>query len=309
MQRLSGIFILDKPVGPSSRATLDMVQRRLRLGALGHAGTLDPLASGLLLALVGKATRLQSIFMDARKRYVAVVRFGETSPTLDGEMPAETTGVPVPSLNGPDLDAILNRFRGLIQQVPPAHSAVRIEGKRAWELARAGVAQEPEARQVEVFRLERVHVDGTDWTLDVTCGAGTYIRSLARDLGAALGCGGRLVSLRRTEASTFKIEEAVEPIHATSDHFLPLERALVAFPRYDLSAIEAFRVRHGLRIKGTLTPSDLPSFGWWEGKPWCRFVQRTPDEIRSDLFVGNDDNMPKLGQAEIRSAQDQFTES
>ncbi len=304
VDRHAGIIILDKPVGPTSRAALDMVQRRLRLEALGHAGTLDPLASGVLIALIGKATRLQSAFMDAQKRYTAVVRFGETSPTHDGEVPATSTGIPVPYLEGTALDALLDQFRGTIVQVPPMHSAVRIDGKRAWKRARAGESREPAARSVTIHRLIRTSVDATDWTLDVTCGSGTYIRSLARDLGAALGCGARLVSLRRTEASTFKVEDGVAPLRATSDHIIPLDRALAAFPRYDLTAVEAYRLRNGLRIALNLAPSEFPSFAWWLGKPWCRLVARAPELVRSDLFVGSDSDMPPLSPADARCVQD-----
>ncbi len=292
MECAPGIYLLDKPVGPTSREALDVVQRKLRTGSLGHAGTLDPLASGLLVALVGKATRLQSAFMDARKRYTAVVRFGETSPTLDGEAPCVPTGVPVPDLNIVERAALLARFKGEILQAPPAHSAVKVDGKRSWQRARAGQDRPPAPRPVTIFGIEVVAVDGPDWTLDVVCGAGTYIRSLARDLGEALGCGARLFALRRTEASTFHVDRAVAPAEAVGDDFIPLSEALGAFTRRDVDRREAHRLRNGLPVDGTVEP-ESNAFAWWKGRPWCRLHPTRDGRVRSDLFIGDEADVPE----------------
>lgn len=292
MEREPGIFILDKPVGPTSREALDVVQRKLRTGSLGHAGTLDPLASGVLVALVGKATRLQSAFMDARKRYTAVVRFGETSPTLDGEAICTPTGISVPETTLDEREALLARFRGEILQAPPAHSAVKVDGKRSWQRARAGQDRPPAPRNVVIHDIRVVDIAGVDWTLDVACGAGTYIRSLARDLGDALGCGARLLALRRTEASTFRVEEGKPPAEVTGADFVPLGDALAAFPRRDVDRTEAHRLRNGLPVDGVFDAEAPPSFAWWKGRPWCRLHPSSDGRIRSDLFLGNDADVP-----------------
>jgi tRNA pseudouridine55 synthase len=208
---LSGILVLAKPAGPTSHDIVALVRRLTGVRRVGHGGTLDPFASGVLPVFVGQATRLVEYHMADEKAYRAVVVFGARSTTddLDGEL--SPTDVPPP--DRARVEAALDAFRGPIEQVPPDHSAVRIAGRRAYEMARHGEKPELRPRRVEIRALDLVAWDDADAarptaTLDVRCSAGTYIRALARDLGASLGCGGYLGALTRTQSGPFRIEAA-----------------------------------------------------------------------------------------------------
>ncbi|MEE2713028.1 MAG: tRNA pseudouridine(55) synthase TruB, partial [Planctomycetota bacterium] len=182
----SGALLIDKPIGESSRTTLDALERTLKIGPLGHTGTLDPLATGLLIVLVGTARRLQELMLGSTKVYDAEFTFGATSETLDGEGPNTTTGEPEPALEQALPPAIAS-FIGDLQQIPPAHSAVHVDGKRAYSLARMGTDPKLKPRRVRVDAIDVVAAAATTARLRVTCGPGTYIRSLARDIGQTLG--------------------------------------------------------------------------------------------------------------------------
>ncbi len=210
---IAGVMLIDKPVGPTSMKVCTLVRAKL-VGAgapkrikVGHGGTLDPLASGLIVVLVGPATKLCDEIMAGEKGYLARIDLAHTSPTDDLE------SEPVPAAIGEPLareqiDAALPSFTGRIMQAPPAHSAMKVGGKRAYELARAGKLDRLEPRPVEIHELA---IAGFDWPmldLDIRCGKGTYIRSLARDLGRALGVGGMLAALRRTRVGRFAVENA-----------------------------------------------------------------------------------------------------
>ena len=217
----SGLLVIDKPYGRTSTGVCTLVKARLRAGGapkrvkVGHGGTLDPLATGVLVILVGKATKLCASVMAGEKGYRAEVDLGVTSPTDD----LESEAVPTPGAAPVSREAIeraLGLFVGTIQQRPPAHSAVKIGGKRAYHLARAGDGPEPEARTVEIHKITIAAYDWPRLTLDIRCGKGVYIRSLARDLGAALGVGGMLGGLRRTQVGRFGIEQSM-PLDALPD--------------------------------------------------------------------------------------------
>jgi len=209
----SGLLLLDKPEGKSSFHLVYEVRRRLREGGapkrikVGHGGTLDPLATGLVVILVGRATRLCDRIMGGRKRYTAVVDLSHTSTTDDRE--GEMTPVTVATPPTPEqVRAAARQFTGTIMQRPPAHSAIWVDGERAYRLARQGELVDLPARPVQIHHLAVLDYFWPRATIDVVCGKGTYIRSLARDLGVALGVGGMLESLRRTEAEPFTIEQA-----------------------------------------------------------------------------------------------------
>src|SRR5882672_10038454 len=174
----TGVLLLDKPVGPSSREVLNDVEQRLRIGSIGHAGTLDPLASGILIALAGKARRLQEFFLEREKTYVARVRFGETSPTLDGEGPVTSTGTAPAPIGAEDIRSLLSRFEGAILQAPPAFSAVRVDGRRAYKAARKGEDIPMEPRAVTIHGIVLTAVENHDWVLEIICASGVYVRSL-----------------------------------------------------------------------------------------------------------------------------------
>lgn len=203
----SGLLLVDKPSGPTSHDIVNTIRKGIGLRRIGHAGTLDPLATGLLIVLIGPAARLSEYVMQKDKHYVAQVRFGQATNTYDaaGQVSAESGLVP-------DQDTVkraLPGFRGTFMQRPPAFSAIKRGGQKAYELARQGEAVELELREVTVHALEL-----TDWeppfcTLHIQCSAGTYIRSIAHDLGQVLECGAHISALRRTASGAFRIEEAV----------------------------------------------------------------------------------------------------
>ncbi len=205
----NGFAVLDKPVGVTSHSFLSSMARRLgpRVKS-GHAGTLDSFASGVLICLFGRYTRLSDYFMCASKGYDADVLLGEETDTLDPSGRVVASAAP-PSLAA--LEAALPSFRGDILQAPPAFSSVHIDGRRAYELALRGEAVEPKARPVTIGSLELLSYDGRMARLRVACSKGTYIRSLARDLGLAAGSRGRLQALRRTFSGPFAVESAVPP--------------------------------------------------------------------------------------------------
>ncbi len=213
---LFGVLNVCKPAGVTSRDVVNVVQRLVRPVKTGHAGTLDPMATGVLLVCVGPATRLVSLLQQAPKTYLAEFRFGQTSDTDD------STGqvTEVPDAVVPDrarIEAVLPEFCGVISQKPPAWSAVKVNGRRAYALARQG--REPDLRPRPV-RIDSIDITEYDWprlSVQVRCGSGTYIRSLARDLGDRLGCGGLMSGLTRVRIGDFRIDDAVHPDQLSED--------------------------------------------------------------------------------------------
>src|SRR5215207_8452077 len=197
-----GWIVLDKAVGMTSTQAVGAIKRLFSCKRAGHAGTLDPLASGLLPIALGEATKTVPFVMDGRKTYAFTVRWGEERDTDDaeGRVVASSEARPTPD----DIRVLLPRFTGTIAQVPPRYSAIKIEGERAYDLAREGTVVELESRPVDIHRLELVDMPDPDHTqLSAECGKGTYVRALARDLGRLLGCFGHVSALRRTVCATF----------------------------------------------------------------------------------------------------------
>lgn len=227
-----GLLVVDKPEGPTSMDVCRVVKARLRNGGapksvkVGHGGTLDPLATGVVVVLVGRAaTRLCDEVMAGEKEYVAEVDLAHRSTTDDreGELTVvDMTGVP----GRDDVEAACAGWVGLVQQAPPAHSAIWIDGERAYKLARAGEAPEMKTRPVEVHAIRIVEYEFPRLVLEIRCGKGTYIRSLARDIGGSLGVGGMLRALRRTSVGRFRIEDATHlndvPSPLMQEHLLPI---------------------------------------------------------------------------------------
>lgn len=223
---MHGFLNIDKPVGMTSHDVVARVRKLAQQKRVGHAGTLDPAATGVLVVALSQATRLIEYVQDeTRKRYTALVRLGVTTATDDAEGEVRET-CPVPTLSEQAIMAALVPFRGAIMQVPPIYSALHHEGQRLYELARAGQTVDIPARPVQVYRLDLLSRDLSDITLDIECGKGTYIRSLARDLGAALGCGAHLAALRRTAVGDFGIDTAT-PLAALIDGTVALAAVLV----------------------------------------------------------------------------------
>ena len=205
----NGILNIDKPAGVSSARVVAQVKRLLPRGTkVGHAGTLDPFATGVLLLLVGKATKLCERLMSEPKQYVATVKLGATTETLDPESP-EIVMPDVAPAPREMIKHVLPRFLGEIEQMPPAYSALKIGGRPAYEMARKGEPVELKARRVKVYGIELLRYEWPFVELKIDCGRGTYVRSLARDVGEALGAGGYLTALRRTRVGEFTVESAV----------------------------------------------------------------------------------------------------
>lgn len=212
---LFGVLNLYKPPGVTSRDVVNVVQRLVRPAKVGHAGTLDPMATGVLLVCVGPATRLVSILQQAPKTYLARFRFGQRSDTDDAEGEIEVVPDAVP-FQREQLDTLLPDFCGVIEQTPPAYSAVKVDGRRAYALARQGTDVTLQPRPVRIDEIQVLDYEWPDLSLRIQCGSGTYIRSIARDLGEQLGCGGLMTALERTRIGSFAAEDAINPESLTA---------------------------------------------------------------------------------------------
>jgi tRNA pseudouridine55 synthase len=254
-RRRSGILPVEKGPGVTSFQVVAHLRRALRAPRIGHGGTLDPAATGLLPILIGEATKLTPYLVDLDKEYVATVRLGVTTETQDLSGAVLETR-PVPSLDASALEAALSRFVGVIRQVPPMFSALRRGGRRLHELARQGVEVEREAREVTVHAIRLEAVALPDLVVRVRCGKGTYVRTLAADLGAALGCGAALAGLVRTRVGPYALEAAVpwdEVREARSGQglwprLLPPDTALSALPPVRLDPAGARAFAHGQSV-------------------------------------------------------------
>lgn len=247
---VDGVLLVDKPAGTTSNGALQVAKRLLAAEKAGHTGTLDPFATGLLPLCFGEATKFAQTVLDAPKSYVATVRFGVATTTgdPDGDVVAEA---PV-AFERPAIEVALARFRGTIAQVPPMHSALKRDGRAYYDYARRGIALERAPREVVVERLTLAGWQPPFATLEVTCGKGTYVRVLAEDLGAALGCGAHLAALRRTAAGGFDVRDAVtldalarESRDARDARLLPVASLLAGMPGLPLSPHDAARLRNG----------------------------------------------------------------
>ena len=267
---VNGWLVLDKPVGMTSTHAVSVVKRLFQARRAGHAGTLDPLASGLLPIALGEATKTVPFVMDGRKIYRFTVRWGEERDTDDAEGRATEISAERPTAEA--IRALIPRFSGLIEQVPPRFSAVKIGGERAYDLARDGEAVELAPRPIEVHHLELVETPDPDHSvLAAECGKGTYVRALARDMGRALGCFGHVTALRRTAVGPFAEQNAIalETLQrmAPDDHviaaaaLLPVEAGLAALPALRVSSADAGRLARGQAV--LLRGRDAPVMEGW----------------------------------------------
>lgn len=253
-----GLLNLHKPAGKTSRDVVDLVQRLVRPEKAGHAGTLDPLATGVLVVCVGQATRLIEYVQRSPKRYVGTFLLGRSSPTedVDGDI---TLHHEDPRPTREQLAGLLPKFLGTILQRPPAYSALKVEGQRAYALARQGAQVELQPRPIEVQAIEIVKFDYPELTLDIRCGSGTYIRSLGRDLAHAAGTSAVMSALVRTQIGPFHLADAVDPAKLTRTTLpqvlLPPTMALGNLPQIKLSDSDCAELRHGRPIAAS---SDQP---------------------------------------------------
>ncbi len=252
--KVFGIIIVDKPVGPTSHKIVTIVRRGTGERKVGHAGTLDPRASGVLVLCLGPATRLSEYLSTSTKRYEGTVRFGAATQTYDAEGPVVLQTENIPTLK--EIQDKLSVFRGEIEQVPPPYSAIKVRGKKAYELARAGRETHLEPRVVTIHRLDIIKYRPPDLELDIECSAGTYIRSIAHDLGDLLSSGAHLASLRRTRAGPFTLEDAVPMpklevgflTNKWERYLLPASSALPDMPIVSIEEEILERIRFGHRI-------------------------------------------------------------
>ncbi|HEX9886287.1 MAG TPA: tRNA pseudouridine(55) synthase TruB [Longimicrobiales bacterium] len=257
-----GVLLVDKPPGPTSHDVVDRARRVLGVRRVGHTGTLDPFASGLLLLCVGPATRLSEYLTGLDKEYRATARMGVATDTddVDGEVVARADDVG--DLDGAAVEAALERFRGPIEQRPPAFSAKKVAGVAAHRRARRGETVHLEPVSVDIHELELEDLRLPDVLLRVLCSSGTYVRALARDLGEELGVGAHLTALRRTAVGSFRVEDAVGLAELEAARaplrWVGLPEALAHLPRMCVGGEEADRLTHGQRIQVT---ADLPEDG------------------------------------------------
>jgi tRNA pseudouridine55 synthase len=249
-RHVDGVLLLDKPPGITSNAALMRVKRLYRADKAGHTGTLDPLASGLLPVCFGAATRFAGFLLDAPKRYVATVRFGVTTTTLDAE--GGVVASREVAFGRDELDAALARFTGPQMQTPPAHSALKLEGRPYYDYARRGVDIARTPRAIVIHALRLVQWQAPDAVVEVECSKGTYVRVLAADLGEALGCGAHLAALRRTASGGFALADAVtfDALDAMDECALdaclkPVDVLVAHLPALTVTGDAARRFRHG----------------------------------------------------------------
>ena len=286
---IHGWIVLDKPVGLGSTQAVGAVKRLLRESGeaktkVGHGGTLDPLASGVLPIALGEATKLAGRMLDATKAYDFTIRFGEETDTLDAEGVTVATSSVRPGAG--EVEAVLPRFTGLIEQVPPAYSALKIDGKAAYARARSGEQLEMRVRQVTVHDLRLAACSADEATLSATVSKGTYIRSLARDIARALGSVGHVVMLRRTKAGPFGLDRAIsldflqesaKARHLT-ETVVPLQAALDDIPALPVTSRQAQLLRHGQKLAGFPVKPGL-CMATLEGAP-VALVEASVDGLR-----------------------------
>ena len=260
---MNGILLVDKPAGWTSNDVVQKLRGILHERRIGHAGTLDPMATGLLTVFVGRATRAVEFAEADAKRYRAALRLGLTTDTQDstGTVLHKTES----DVTWEALEQALLGFRGEIRQVPPMYSAVKVNGKRLYKLARRGETVERAARPVTIHALELLGREGEDWILDIRCSKGTYIRTLCQDIGDALGCGGCMAALRRLEAGAFTVEEAhslEEIAQAASEGraeslLLPTDTLFLGVPAETVGAAAEKKIRNGNTFRTSLPDGAL----------------------------------------------------
>lgn len=251
---MNGIILIDKPQGWTSHDVVGKLRGILHERRIGHSGTLDPLATGLLVVFIGRATRAVEFAEADRKEYIAGLRLGMSTDTQDitGRIISKETDIP----DEPEVRIAIERFRGELEQIPPMYSAVKIGGKKLYELARKGESIERKPRHITIFGLEITGRSDNDYILDVVCSKGTYIRTLCHDIGAALGCGGCMSSLRRTKSGVFSVDNAytIAEIQEAADRgeeeklLLPIGTLFAGYTKLSVDADSEKKLKNGCII-------------------------------------------------------------
>jgi len=250
---LDGVLLFDKPLELSSNTALQKVRRLFQAEKAGHTGTLDPLATGLLPICFGEATKFSTALLDADKSYTAMLRLGQTTTTGDAE--GEITSERQVAFSLSELNAVLEKFRGEIQQMPPMHSALKHQGKPLYEYIRQGITIERELRDVVIHELTLNRYAGVEMEISVRCSKGTYVRTLAEDIGEALGCGAHLIALRRTAIAHFSLPEGytLPQLTEMTDAqrlacLLQVDDLMPDMPRLSLDSVQIKRLAQGQRL-------------------------------------------------------------
>jgi tRNA pseudouridine55 synthase len=265
---ITGALVIDKPIGMTSHDVVKVIRQGTGIRRAGHTGTLDPRASGVLVVLIGPAVRLSEFLSASDKRYQAILRFGVATDTYDteGKQVGETKSVD--HITEDDFQNLLRDYEGKIAQVPPAHSAVKVNGEKAYNLARRGEEVHLEPRMIDVYNLEILEWAPPEAVIDVYASSGTYVRSLANDLGSDLGVGAHLTGLRRTKNGQFTLRDAVrlQDLKETFEvgdwykHLIPAADTLADWHTLDLSPDDMEKIKYGQRI-----PAEQGSSGWARG--------------------------------------------
>lgn len=267
-RNVNGILLLDKAIGITSNTALQKVKRLYQASKAGHTGSLDPLASGLLPLCMGEATKLSSFLLDADKAYEGVCKLGVKTSTADAEGEVIETR-PVPALSEAQLDATLEKFVGDIEQIPPMHSAIKMQGQPLYKLAHQGIEVERQPRQVTIHSLRLTRIESDEFAFELHCSKGTYVRTLVEDIGEVLGCGAHLSALRRTVVGPFELSHAVtmEALERTAADsgfsgldslLIPMDQALEKWPAVHLSENSTYYVRQGQAVQ----VAKAPTSGW-----------------------------------------------
>lgn len=264
---VSGVLVVDKPIGMTSHDVVQVIRKGTGIRRAGHTGTLDPRASGVLVILIGPAVRLSEYVSASDKRYQATIRLGSSSDTYDSEGEITDSFENI-DISEEQFDSVLQNFIGEMEQVPPPYSAVKVKGRKAYEMARKGEEVDLEPRIINVYSLEVLEWAPPEAVIDVYCSSGTYVRSLANDLGKMLGTGAYLVGLRRTKSGRFTLRDAV-PLRRLQEafdagdwyrHLIPAAEALSDWPMVELDGDQMELVRHGHRV-----PAEPGIKGWARG--------------------------------------------
>ncbi|MBB5190322.1 tRNA pseudouridine55 synthase [Silvimonas terrae] len=281
-RKIDGVLLLDKPFGVSSNNALQKARWLLQAEKAGHTGVLDPFATGLLPLCFGEATKFAQRMLDADKGYRATLQLGQVSTTLDGEGGISRSGEV--SCDRAQIETVLKAFTGDIEQVPPMHSALKYQGKSLYEYARQGVEIERAARAVTIYTLDIVSFEGDVLVLDVSCSKGTYVRTLADDIGRTLGCGAYLAGLRRTRTAGFSLDDAIG-LDEFGQLEMPQREALLMtpetlltdLPQIELDMADTDRILHGMSVSRRA--------GWPDGAGLFQ-LYGTPQNGHNRAFLG-----------------------
>jgi len=268
-RNISGIVLLDKPLGITSNTALQKVKRLYNAAKAGHTGSLDPLATGLLPLCFGEATKVSGFLLDADKSYLATIKLGVKTSSADAEGEIIETR-PVDNYTQTQINTAIEKFLGDIEQIPPMHSALKVDGQPLYKLAHQGKSIERKSRAVHIYHIDVIHYENDILEIDVACSKGTYIRTLAEDIGEELGCGAHLIALRRTASGPFDIEESItlekieeltkdakeQGYEKADNELMPAEEALHDWASVDLSEDAAFYLCRGQAVQVPNAPTS-----------------------------------------------------